>query len=128
MKVAVTYENGEVFQHFGQTEQFKIYQIENGRVASSDVVGTNGNGHGALAVFLRDLGVEKLICGGIGGGARSSLSAAGVAVFPGVNGSADSAVESFLGGSLIYNPDTQCSHHHEDGHHECHHDGGTCGH
>jgi hypothetical protein len=30
MKIAVTYENGMIFQHFGHTEQFKIYETENG--------------------------------------------------------------------------------------------------
>ena len=78
MKIAVTYENGSVFQHFGHSEQFKIYQAEEGTVVSSEVVGTNGNGHGALAGFLKEMGVETLICGGIGGGARNALDEAGI--------------------------------------------------
>ena len=49
MKIAVTYENGEIFQHFGRTEQFKLYDVEDNKVVSSEVVGTNGSGHGALA-------------------------------------------------------------------------------
>ena len=52
MKIAVTYENGEIFQHFGHTEAFKIYDIADGKVVSAEVVDTNGSGHGALAGFL----------------------------------------------------------------------------
>ena len=119
MKIAVTYENGSVFQHFGHSEQFKIYQAEEGTVVSSEVVGTNGNGHGALAGFLKEMGVETLICGGIGGGARNALDEAGIQLYPGVSGDADKAVEALLKGTLSYDPDTMCSHHH-DGEHNCH--------
>lgn len=52
MRIAVTYEDGQIFQHFGHTEQFKVYDVEDGRVVASEVVDTNGNGHGALAGFL----------------------------------------------------------------------------
>lgn len=71
MKIAVTYENGQVFQHFGHTERFKLYEVEDGAVTASQVVDTAGSGHGALAGFLRERGVQTLICGGIGGGART---------------------------------------------------------
>lgn len=120
MKIAVTYENGEVFQHFGHTEQFKVYDVEDGKIISSEVVDTNGNGHGALAGFLREYQVEVLICGGIGGGARNALAEAGIQLYPGACGNADAQVEAFLSGSLAYDPDTMCSHHHE-------HEGGGCG-
>ena len=60
MKIAVTYENGNVFQHFGHTEAFKVYDIEDGKIKSSEVIPTNGSGHGALAGFLKDLGVSTL--------------------------------------------------------------------
>ena len=66
MKIAVTYENGEIFQHFGHTETFKIYDIADGKVVNAEVVDTNGSGHGALAGFLVAHGVDTLICGGIG--------------------------------------------------------------
>ena len=128
MKIAVTYENGGVFQHFGHSEQFKIYQVEEGTVVSSEVVGTDGNGHGALAGFLKGMGVETLICGGIGGGARNALSEAGIQLYPGVSGDADQAVEALLKGTLSYNPDTMCSHHHEGEEHDCSHGGGSCHH
>ena len=127
MKIAVTYENGEVFQHFGHTEQFKIYDVEDGKIVSSEVKDTNGQGHGALATFLQSLNIDTLICGGIGGGARNALAEAGIRLFPGAVGNADSQVEAFLAGTLSYDPDTQCNHHHHEGEgHECRH--GSCGH
>ena len=124
MKIAVTYENGRVFQHFGHCESFKIYDAENRTVQSSEIVSAVGSGHGALAGFLSGHGVDTLICGGIGGGAREALSEAGIALYPGVAGSADDAVNALLNGTLAYDPDTMCSHHHEDGDH-CGH--GSCG-
>ena len=128
MKIAVTYENGEVFQHFGHTEQFKVYTAEDGKILSSEIVDTNGSGHGALAGFLKNLGVEVLICGGIGGGARNALAEAGIRLFPGACGNADAQAEAFLAGSLNYNPDTMCNHHHHEGE-GCHghgEEGHTC--
>lgn len=117
MKIAVTYENGNVFQHFGHTEQFKVYEVENDKVVGAEVVDTNGSGHGALAGFLSDYKVDTLICGGIGAGAQAALAEAGIRLYGGVSGSADEAVDALLAGSLAYNPDVHCNHHGE-GHHE----------
>lgn len=116
MKLAVTYENGQVFQHFGHSKQFKIYQVEDGKAISSEVVDTNGSGHGALAGFLRDLGAEALICGGIGSGAKDALAASGIKLYPGVSGSADAAASAFAAGTLDFNPATACAHHEQSGH------------
>ena len=130
MKIAVTYENGQVFQHFGHTAEFKIYTVENGSVTKSEVVPTLGSGHGALAGFLKEHGVEALICGGIGGGAKAALAEEGIQLFGGVQGSADDAVAAYLSDSLSYNADIECSHHshehgscgeHHCGEHECGH-------
>lgn len=131
MKVAVTYENGMVFQHFGHTEQFKIYEVVDGAVVKAQVVGTNGSGHGALAGFLSANGVEVLICGGIGGGARTALASAGIQLYGGVGGYADDAVTALLAGALAYDPDVRCSHHdheHGEGEHHCHGHGHGQGH
>lgn len=127
MKIAVTYENGQVFQHFGHTEEFKVYDTEDKKILSSQVVGTGGSGHEALAVFLKNLGVKVLICGGIGGGARTALAQAGIELYPGASGDADQAVEALLNGNLDYDPNTMCSHHHEGGEHNCHGHGHSCG-
>lgn len=121
MRIAVTYENGQIFQHFGHTETFKVYDTEDGKILSSEVVSTNGSGHGALAGVLNELHADILICGGIGGGARAALDEAGIKLYGGVSGDADKAVEDFLAGTLTYNPDVTCNHHGE------HHHGGSCG-
>ena len=122
MKIAVTYENGDIFQHFGHTEQFKIYETEDGAVKSSEVVSTMGSGHGALAGFLKEHGVNTLICGGIGGGAQEALKEAGITLYGGVSGSADQAVEDLLKDQLAYDENVMCSHHGEEHHHH-----GSCG-
>ena len=113
MRIAVTYEDGQIFQHFGHTEQFQIYEVENGTVKEAQTVSAAGSGHGALAGFLKQHGVEILICGGIGGGARTALSQAGIQLFGGVSGSADQAVADFLAGTLSFQPDVTCRHHEE---------------
>lgn len=122
MKIAVTYENGQIFQHFGHTEQFKIYDVQDGKIVESQIVDTNGNGHGALAGVLTALNVDVLICGGIGGGAQMALAAANIQLYGGVTGSADEAVEALLADKLAYNPNVKCDHH--DHNHGEHH---TCG-
>lgn len=119
MKIAVTYENGEIFQHFGHTETFKIYDIADGKVVSAEVVDTNGSGHGALAGFLVAHGVDTLICGGIGGGAQNALAQAGIRLFGGVSGNADEAVNALLAGNLGYNPNVHCDHHNHEAGHSC---------
>lgn len=118
MRIAVTYENGEIFQHFGHTAQFKIYDVEDGQVVSSEVVDTNGSGHGALAGFLDKYEVNVLICGGIGGGAQLALKQAGILLYGGCSGLADEAVAAYLKGSLAYNPAVKCDH--GCGSHSCH--------
>ena len=123
MKIAVTYDNGMIFQHFGHTEFFKVYDVQDGKVVSSEVVSTNGSGHGALAGVLSALKAEVLICGGIGGGAQAALSEAGIKLYGGVSGSADAAVEAFIAGNLAFDPCVKCSHHGE--HH--HEEGHSCG-
>ena len=144
MKIAVTYDNGNVFQHFGHTENFKIYTVENKDIISSEVVPTAGSGHGALAGFLAAHEVDVVICGGIGGGAKMALMQAGIQLKGGVSGNTDDAVAAYLSGRLLFNPNVTCNHHgeghtcgshdHGEGHscgshghgHSC--GGGTCGH
>lgn len=127
MKIAVTYENGNVFQHFGHTKQFKLYEVENDSIVSSFVLDTNGSGHGALAVLLSENNVNVLICGGIGGGAQKALADVGIKLYGGVQGNVDNAVDAFLSGKLEYNPNVRCNHHdnekgnssHSCGNHSC---------
>lgn len=122
MKIAVTYDNGEIFQHFGRTETFKLYEVEDGAVISSEILSAGGTGHEALAYLLADRNVNVLICGGMGGGAQAALADAGVLVCSGASGSADEAVEAYLRGELA-SSGVNCDHHeHEEGH-SC---GGGC--
>ena len=127
MKIAATYDNGNIFQHFGKTEFFKVYEVEDNKVVSSEVIGSNGTGHGALAGLLAEQGISVLICGGIGGGAQSALAEAGVELCSGAQGDADAAVEAYLKGELV-STGVNCDHHHEEGH-SCgsHEDGHSCG-
>lgn len=126
-KIAVTHENGQVFQHFGHTSEFKIYTVENGAVTRSEIVPTNGSGHGLLADFLLLNGVSTVICGGIGGGAKSALAEKGIELRGGVSGDADEKVAEYLDGTLAFNADIECSHHHDHDHGHDHHCGGNCG-
>ena len=137
MKIAVTYDNGNIFQHFGKTEFFKVYEVKDGKVVFSEVIGSNGVGHGALAGLLADRAVDVLICGGIGGGAQAALEEAGVELCAGAEGDADRAVEAYLKGELVSSGANCDHHHHEEGHscgdheedHGCgsHEEGHSCG-
>ena len=128
MKIAVTYDNGEIFQHFGKTESFKVYEVEDNKVVSSEVIGSNGTGHGALAGLLAEQGVNVLICGGIGGGAQTALTEAGIELCAGAQGNTDQAVESYLKGELV-SSGANCDHHHHKEGHSCdsHEEGHSCG-
>ena len=129
MKIAVAYENGQIFQHFGHTECFKVYEVENGAIVSEMFLEPNGSSHGALAGFLKVYGVDVLICGGIGGGAQATLVQAGIKLYGGVSGDADAAVRALLANELKFDPHVCCNHRHEEGHgcgsqscgsHSCH--------
>ena len=126
MKIAVTYDNGNVFQHFGRTEFFKVYEVEDSKVVSSEVIASNGVGHGALAGLLSGQSVDVLICGGIGGGAQAALQEAGVELCAGASGDTDKAVEAYLRGERV-STGANCDHHHEEGHSCGHHgEGHSC--
>ena len=133
MRIAIPYEDGEVFQHFGHTGQFKLYDVEDGKIIGEQITDTNGSGHGALASFLKTAQADVLICGGIGMGAQSALAEAGIRLYGGVSGSADAAALALAEGNLAYDPNARCDHHghhhgegHECGHH--HGEGHECGH
>lgn len=120
MKIAVTYEDGNIYQHFGHTSQFKLYEIDDEKIISSEVVSTGDKGHGALAGLLGSFGANALICGGIGGGAQQALASAGIQLYGGCEGDADEAVKAFIKGELGYNADVSCDHHdHHDENHSC---------
>jgi predicted Fe-Mo cluster-binding NifX family protein len=119
----VAYKNETIFQHFGHTEQFKVYDVEDRKIKKEEIISTGGQGHGALATFLKQASVDLLICGGIGGGAKTALEEAGITLYAGVQGDADEAVKAWIDGALEQNTEATCNHHHE------HHQGedGHCG-
>ena len=127
MKIAVTYDNGNVFGHFGRTEEFKVYTVENNEVISVEIIASNGAGHSALAVALADHDIDVLICGGIGQGAVNALSAADIQVVPGASGNTDEVVSAYLKGELETSG-ANCDHHHGEGEHCCgeHEEGHDC--
>ena len=128
MKIAVTYDNGNVFQHFGKTENFKVHEVEDDKVVSSEVIGSNGTGHGALAGLLAEQGINVLICGGIGEGAQTALTEAGIEMVAGAQGNTDDVVEAYLKGELV-STGANCDHHHHEEGHSCgsHEEGHSCG-
>ena len=121
MRIAIPYENGSVFQHFGHTKQFKLYDVDENRIVNEQLLDTNGSGHGALAGFLKAAQADVLICGGIGMGAQTALAEAGIRLYAGVQGPADEAAKALAEGTLAYDPNARCDHHE-------HHHGGSCGH
>lgn len=130
MKIAVTYENGSVFQHFGHTKQLKIYDVEDNSIKDEKILDVNGSGHGALVELLSANNVEVLICGGIGSGAKEGLEKANIKYYGGVTGSADAAVSDLLNEKLKYDKNAHCEHHdnheHSCGEHKCNEDKHGC--
>ncbi len=125
MRIAVTYDNGEVFQHFGHTENFKVYEVQDNKIINTEIVSSNELGHSALAYLLEENKINVLICGGIGGCAIGALKEYGIELFAGISGDADKAVEDYIKGNLVQVSEANCTHHHEEGAHE---GGHSCGH
>ncbi len=129
MKLAITYENGNVFGHFGRTEHFALFEISNGKVEKLGILDSNGTGHGALAGLLKANGVDALICGGIGGGAKSALAEENIEIYPGAMGNTDELAKDFAEGKLAFDADAECHHHEHSEGHDCRHNHGHgCGH
>lgn len=114
MRIAVTYENEQVFQHFGHCEEFKIFDVEEGKVVKTGIADASAFGHESTIGFLKELGVDVLICGGIGPGAQNVLRRNGIEFYGGTSGRVDDVVTDFLRNELVYNPDVTCDHHDHD--------------
>ena len=119
MRVAVPFENGRIFQHFGKTAAFLIADIEDHEAKHEQLRSTNGSGHGALSALLSEWGVDTVICGGIGQGAVNALSERGIKVGRGVDMDARMALSAFAKGALQDDPDASCHHHEHEGAHDC---------
>lgn len=117
MKIAVTYENGMVFQHFGKSQQFLVMETDQGKLINKSLLSADGQGHSALVTLLANAKIDTLICGGLGQGARNALYQAGINVISGAVGNAEAAVDAYVSGKLQDQPSGQCNHHGE--HHSC---------
>jgi predicted Fe-Mo cluster-binding NifX family protein len=126
MKIAITCENNQVFQHFGHTPGFAVFEIEDGKVVSQKELSSGGTGHGALATLLAEAQIDLLICGGIGGGAINALGNAGIEVVGGAAGDVREVAEAFAAGTLQVREDFHCNHHHHGEGHSC--GSHSCGH
>ncbi len=120
MKIAITHENGDVFQHFGQTKEFKVYEIEDGSTSDGKILSSGTYSHGGLADLLKQNNVNVLICGGIGEGAKNMLEQCGIKVFPGISGNADTVIAQMAKGQLTQIQKSTCGEHDHDHNHECH--------
>ena len=129
MKIAVTYEAGDIFQHFGHSKQLKFYEIKGKEIVNSEIIDIEGTGHGAICEILKENNVDTLICGGLGSGARALLEENNIKIYPGVIGNADISIRDFLNGNLNYHSEAKCNHHKEDKdckNHNCREDKGGC--
>ena len=113
MRISVNYDKGQIFQHFGRTEMFKLYDVEDGKVVKVEMLPGVAEGHGALSQQLKENHVNVAICGGLGMGMLNALEAAGIEVCANVTGDADEAVQAYLAGKLQYSKDAHnCGGHH----------------
>ncbi len=100
MKIVVNYLDGEIFQHFGQTPEFKVYEVEDSKVVDSYVISADPEGHRALGKQLVTLKADVVICGSLGIPMLEILQGAGIEVCGNVSGNADEAVQAYLNGTL----------------------------
>lgn len=120
MIIAVTTEGNTIFQHFGQCKTFTLYEVEAGKVKSKAVLDTSESGHSALVNVLQNKDVDVVLCGGIGGGAKTGLAGAGIQVVPALTGNIDDLVQKYINGESMGNVDYECNHKHGEGEHHSH--------
>ena len=126
MKIAVTGADHQVFQHFGHTPGFAVFEVKDNVICSEKELSSGSSGHGALAMVLAMEQIEVLICGGIGGGAINALRDVGIKVVGGAAGDVREVAEAYVNGTLQVKADFHCNHHHHEGGHSCG-SGHTCG-
>ncbi len=124
MKIAIPFENENIYKHFGHTEKFSFYDVINGEIQNSKKVETNGAKHRAVADFLVSNNIDTVICGDIGHGAKRILESNNIKVYPGIDGSINNAISALLDGTLPENKEATCENHEMHSHH--HHDH-SCG-
>ena len=131
MIIAVSYKDGEIFEHFGHAEMFAIYRTneQNTEILEKTIVEVKETGHQAVADLMDANGVDVVIVGNIGAGARQALAEYGIVAFAGFCGDSDDAAELMMRGQLPYLTDEgNCSGGCGGCSGGCHdHEGGDCG-
>ena len=102
MKIAVAYQNGEIFGHFGHCPQFAVYEYgEYVTDCTKTLVDTSMiSGHHAMAAKMRELGVDAVIAGNMGGQGKAELLSLGIVPIIGFSGDADTASDLLVTGQL----------------------------
>ena len=107
MKVAVSYRDGEIYEHFGHAETFAIYDFDLNNMDNStkkliDV--RDLSGHEAMVERMRAEGVDAVLCGNMGAAAKAQLLSCGIVPVIGYCGDADTAAELLILGRLPVAP------------------------
>lgn len=120
--IAIPTEGDMVNAHFGRSQAFTIFAIEDGKVTGSEVLDTKGyeHQHSGIAQLLKTKKVEVVLCGGIGPGAIAGLENAGLEVLRGASGLAQAAAQVYADGTFIAST-AVCNHDHGHDHSGHHH-------
>ena len=122
-KIALPTRNGVVDDHFGHCEFYTIFTVNEDNCITRTQVLLSPQGCGCksdIASRLQEDGVSVMLAGNMGAGALAKLSACGITVIRGCQGSVMQVAEDYLAGK-IQDSGVGCDHHHEDGTHQCSH-------
>ncbi len=103
MKVAIAYENGEIYPHFGHCNTFALYNYYGETTAECEKVLLDSSacqGHSAMAELMRRNGVDAVMAGNMGSEARAALLSMGIVPVVGYSGHADTAADLLVTGQL----------------------------
>lgn len=114
MKIAIASEGNNVSGHFGFCEEFKMYEIEDGKVLNTKSIPNPGHKPGFLPVFLKEQGANIIVSGGMGGSAQQLFSDNGIEVIVGAQGSCDNIINTYIKGELESTGSICNDHAHED--------------
>ena len=117
MKIAVACEGKFVSEHFGHCEGFTVYEVDENKILKKDFIQNPGHRPGFLPNFLKELGVNVIISGGMGETAQQLFAQNNIDVIVGAKGSCDDVVQQYLKGELK-STGSICREHQHEGH--CH--------
>ncbi len=111
MRIAVSYQDGQIGEHFGHAAMFAIYDYEDADVnRCTKVLVETGDlhGHQAMAERMKSERVDAVISGSMGGEARAALLSLGIVPVAGYSGNADDAADLLILGQLPLITDGAC--------------------